>query len=207
MTAHHDLPRIRPEKEPTELNGKAIESAWIGGYIGAAVYWLAGLFNTPVTQNRGGTIFMAAVGAVVGAIIGGREGKQQQEQEQIEGRVVKTPGFWNRGLYLGALVGDGVNSLVNAVRGHDLSRNGGTFYTLVAASGIVGSVIRHNQLQRDFDKAAALQAVQQQLPVISYKDSVSPQEAAALATAHDGAPSHAEKLAEQTVASELATAR
>ncbi len=179
--------------------------------------------------------YVLAAGAV-GALVGGLIGKSQQEKEQTQGRTVKTPGYLNLGILGGWFAADmlkwgykaGTLSTIKddklvakeAVKLLKSNKNPGAPKVLTILSFAtpafmaIGSIMRKESLQRDFDKAVAVRdanhAKTQQLleaaianqnnPPLrdeaptSYKDSVTPKESAALFEKQaQGATAHADK--------------
>lgn len=216
MGTRTDLPKIKPDEQPSIVNGEAAGWGLLGGFVGSMAASIIG----KGTQGIG---LANSAGLAIGGILGGLKGKSRLEHEQQEGRVVKTPGYWNRGIINGLFAGFLVHvPLVTLVKNGNLSRG----WAMASAWGTIGAMItgsiwRKNSLQHDFDKSVAIrdsnQAKVNQLlneaakltpPVAdepaSYKNSVTPDEVTALLEkqaqapqvekpAHTGHTAHADK--------------
>ena len=150
----------------------------------------------------------------VGTLVGGFLGKSRQEKEQIEGRIANTPTYFNTGIIGGLVASDTLIHAYNAVKKSSESLVGTTgkigwvSLALPAALATAGSIWRKNSLQRDFDKAVAIRdanhaktrqlieaaVASTQAPTapaadeVSFKNSVTPEEAAALLEKQAQAP-------------------
>ena len=193
MTDRTDLPRIKPKDAPTYFNKEA--GLWGTGatLVGGIAVGLTGK-KTAMAVGWGTTI----AGTLYGAVIG----KQRMEQEQKVGRVVTAPTSWNSGIWSGSLVAGFALAGVAAVA------HVPGYVTLIAEIGgaIAGSSIRKKNMERDYNEAVGIRTqhdrkqqtrihdLEQQLQQcktgitlqpaaekpISYKDSVTPDEAQAL---------------------------
>ncbi len=206
MGERSDLPRIKPEKEPSYFNHTA---GLYGDIAQTAGYVADGVVKTKYWQP---------ISLVLGAAIGGVIGKAKQEREAVEGRIVKTPSIWNVGIFTGSAVASALVLPVSLT----LQQPTGLAALLLGAAPIVGSavgmVVRKKELQKDFDKAmsirnqelAELKMLKKQqakaLEPEGYKNTVTPEEAALLADKQSPVVSHEEALhaerhdPEQTVA-------
>jgi hypothetical protein len=175
MGYRHDLPKIKSEKEPTIFNHEAGKWGYLSAFGASLVSFLALwkeyknlpgaksareipeiMIANPRIRNAG--IIAISVG-LIGSLIGGNLEKKKQEQEQVEGRVVKTPGYWNKGIISGMFVSSLFNSTAAYVLKKPLSRTVGGILGVGAI--VVGSTMRKNELQRDFDRAITLHDQQQ----------------------------------------------
>ena len=221
MGDRKDLPKITPQEKPTLFNREA--GGW--GVVGNIVGGVAGSFS----GNAATKTMVQYAGTAAGALYGGLKGKARQQKEQVEGRVVKKPTVWNSGFWGGAVVSSLVIAPIAhfnsktieaaAAAGHAsplLAGVGLGLFTLGLAAPIYGSLHRKKSMQRDLEQAKALQANQQaqaqgmgqdvtvgqvQEQPLSYKNSVSPAEAAALAE------KQAEKSSSHVAAMEAAQAQ
>ncbi len=212
MSDRTDLPKIKPQEQPSLLNHE-IGKWGFWGALAAAVP--AGFANLAGRARLGFGI--SAAGTLVGALYGSFTGKAQQEKEQQTGRVVKDPGYWNKGI----LTGMAVDTLIRAplaAFGRPLPNF--IAWPLYVALPVIGSIMRNNSLQRDFDAAVEVrnqqqalqqaklqQVARQQAPAAGYTNSVSAAEAAELEKRlQPEAAGHADKLA-QSATQELAAAQ
>ena len=194
MGERKDLPKIIPQEKPTIFNREA--GGW--GIAGGMVGDVAGSF----TRNAATKSVLVYAGTAAGALYGGLKGKARQQKEQVEGRVVKKPTVWNGGIWNGLFVAGLVcipfasifeKAAQGAINSIPLLT---AVSSLVVVAPIVGSVMRKNSMKRDLKQAEALRDEQQakgqgiaqeitagqgQEQPLSYKNSVSPAEAAALA--------------------------
>lgn len=156
---------------------------------------------------------------LVGGFVGGLFGKSQQEKDVNEGRTVKTPGYWNKGIlsgWLAVAIPVQIISLFRTNEANVLDMNfqqRKSIYGFIAVVGgaIVGSIMRKNSLQKDFDQAVALRD-QQQAQLIhgaakaqqpGYMNSVNTSEAAELAQKQAAKnSSHADAAQQAAAASE-----
>lgn len=195
MADRYDLPKIKPEGQPSLIN----HGAGVGAFWG---FLAGGVASIAVPQK-----FKVAVkwgGAALGGFLGGTQEKSQQEREQTEGRVVKTPGYWNKGIISGLMVTEVVAAPILAFT----KVKAGTLGGLALIGGMVaGSVMRKNELKHDFDRAVAVRdeetnALRSQLRAsqiangtsASYMNSVSAPEAAELAAKQERTSPVAEKV-------------
>ena len=226
MSDRTDLPKIKPDTAPTIFNHEAGKWGWISGFIGVLVAIptvivpkariaiktgrSAELVHSEL--NEAGAIIIAA--QLAGAAIGGTIEKHKQEREQTEGRIVKTPGYWNKGILSGFLVSSLIQTPI-AMSKKPLSN--GLSAVIGLGSAVIGSVMRKDQLQRDFDKSVALRNHEQAqlqallrheapLPEPTYKNSVTPEESATLHQQQTAPKTHADKLVTARDTAEPATA-
>lgn len=209
MADRSDLPKIKPEGQPSLLNHEMGEGAFWGNTAG-------GLATLATPPKYGTAVVLGAT--AVGGLIGGVQGKNKQEQEQQHGKTVKSPGYFNKGIISGMMGG-----YIIGLPFQFFAKGSAKSLTAVAIliGMAVGSIMRKNELQRDFDRAVAVRteetnALQSQLraaqltnntPPISYKNSVSADEAAELAEKHaHKESSHAEKAHHTAAEAELAEA-
>lgn len=210
MGERNDLPKIKPEKQPTIFNHEAGKWGFLTSIVASIALVPAMMKEMGKTLGQGlslkeetkifeqsprlRNLGLVAIGAeILGALFGGFQEKQKQEKEQVDGRVVKTPGYWNKGILSGLFV----SSLISSVAVYGFKKPiSGAVGTLISLGGaVVGSVMRKNELQRDFDQATAQQAKQQEENTallhmlannqlahapVTYKNSVAPDEALAL---------------------------
>lgn len=233
MGERHDLPKIKPEKEPSIFNHEAGKWGYLSSLaasLAAIPYFLKEAVKDVVKKPdheltaktnpedfksifkkinaeaehdvlhnpklRNVALVTTGVG-IVGALIGGSKEKSKQEHEQTEGRVVKTPGYWNKGIVSGMFV----SGLINTIFNYGLKKPLGATTGLIVGIGsmVVGSVMRNSELKRDYEQAlmtkgAYEQQKQQQTEILvqqlaelqkqqpTYKDSVTPDEMQALET-------------------------
>lgn len=197
MGERHDLPKIKPDEAPSIINYQAGEGAFWGNLVGSIIS-LTAPAKYRIANILGGT--------AIGAIWGGLNGKSKQESEAISGKIVKTPSYWNSGLAAGSMAGWAIHTPLRY-----LFKTGLTSKTKIAIAALseiggatIGSIMRKDSLQRDFDKAVAIrdsnQAKINQLlneaakltppaaDEVSFKNSVTPEEAAALLEKQAQAP-------------------
>lgn len=208
MGERHDLPKIKPDEAPTLLNREAGEWGFVGGFLGT--------FAASVIKG-GAAVKIAVDLAITGAaaLYGGMQGKARQEREAAQGRVVKTPTYWNGGIWGGLFVSGLIQAPVTYYSQFKGFTEKKLFGRLAIISGVVtlgsivaGSVLRKESMQRDFDKSIAIRdanhaktnellqavAASQQAPTmpgadeVSYKNNVTPDEAAALLEKQAQAP-------------------
>lgn len=202
MGERHDLPKIKPTEQPSMFNHDMGVGAWLGNVVG----W--GVLLTAATRGRPALgVGLGIAAPIIGGLWGGLSGKAKQEREQIEGRVVKEPGYWNKGILTGLVLG-GMLAIFAPLLGGILSIGG----------AVTGSIIRKNSLQKDFDLAVAIRD-QQQMQVMataqglgkgpqhSYMNSVTPTESATLAQKQVAQASHVDAAAQQAAAPAVATGR
>lgn len=241
MGERHDLPKIKPDQQPTIFNAEAGNMGFAGtaiaSLIGGVRLGSRGTTRDAIRDFKSSTeieaiaakelgfmkkLSLAIVGAgALGALVGGLIDKSKQEKEQVEGRTVKTPGYLNIGIFGGLFAGamlqygyiasalslknidtKAVQSYISSLKENRPS--GGKYYMFALAPVVfatLGSIMRKNSLQRDFDKAVAIRdahtaqaqqmlaasIAQQQVPAAptmdepqSFKNSVTPDEAALL---------------------------
>jgi hypothetical protein len=207
MSERHELPKIKPTEAPSLFNHEAGKWGMLGALITAIPAYVAQVKGSPKLAAA-----IAAVGWAGGALYGAVTGKEQQEKEMTQGRVVKDPGYWNKGI----LSGLAATVLVGApfrLAGGTLPFGG----AMALAAMITGSVMRKNSLQKDYDQSLAIHE-QQQAQMAgaqghgkghqpSYTNSVSPSEAATLAERQGAKANHAQTVAQQAVAPAVAAAR
>jgi hypothetical protein len=158
MAERLDLPRVRPEGKPTIFNhGMAHGAFWgsiAGILVGSAAALLVGALFTNPALGVGLLIYSGkSIGEVIGGVIGGVKGKEKHERETVEGRVVRDPGYWNKGILSGLVVSNFLALPIEMAFGAFSP----TFSMIFAISGmILGSSLRKNDLQQDFDRAVAI---------------------------------------------------
>lgn len=173
-----DLPKIKPDKQPSFFNREAGGWGLLGGITASVVGIFAvggkmfkdmaklsasnGLTEEAASnlRKKNTPLLLGILGAgyATGIVFGGLKGLDRQKKEQQEGRVVKQPTIWNSGIFSGWLIGALVNIPVNlalqAVKAPNL-----LIKLTVPATWIGGMVIGSNQrkasMQRDFDQATA----------------------------------------------------
>lgn len=220
MSTRTDLPKVKHEQAPSVFNHEAGKWGFISGMLaGIGVFSNAMIAGTKqAIKSRGmmteeeiikhvgssyktGIVVVAAA-EVGGALIGGLKEKNNQEQAVTDGRVVKTPGYWNKGILSGLLASSLVQAPFSYSDMSEMAKTGkaatrSSLWLAVPLIGaIIGSIMRRSELQRDFDKAVAIreeemdtlkakvaahEAKHEEHAPVSYKDSVSPEEAEALA--------------------------
>lgn len=207
MSTRTDLPKIKPDDQPSIFNHEAGEWGIYGGLLSIIPSVIAYMSGCRESVIRG----IGIAGTVGGALYGGLKGKAQQEKEAVEGRVVKDPGYWNKGLLSGWLI----SGLIQAP--FHLMNKSSTLvgFLLTATTMTIGSISRKNSLQHDFDKAVALRDGEQaQLKQMvhsvakerephhqpGFKDTVSADEAARLEQQQQPTASHVEQLQQSAVA-------
>lgn len=225
MAYRPDLSPIRPSERPGIFNREAGGWSIFFGFIGAVIAVAAapsivaalGITGSAVAGAIAITEFTGlAAGFLGGLIFGGKRGMLRQQRELENGRVVKDPTYLNGGIWNGLATVMGVNTaitggmlLTGMTTGAELAVMLAAPLTLGAAvlplaAMTIGSLIRKNSMQRDFDQAmvqrgrmAAL-AQQREMsesmgrgPTI-FKDSVSAQEAALLESKQAASRSHAD---------------
>ena len=218
MGIRADLPKIKSDEQPSFFNREA--GMW--GEVGSILGGLASL----VIPNRAVKYGVVATVAGAGVVLGGLQGLSRQKEEAINGRVVKDPSYWNSGILSGSLVAGLITMPFGYFLAKPEALLSGST-TALATVGlataawlggvIAGSVMRKNSMQRDFDKAVELQNQEKarakellesvakgkghemDAPVPSYKNSVTPDEAAALAEKQKSADhSHANVQEQRT---------
>ncbi|MBX9725668.1 MAG: hypothetical protein K2X09_00245, partial [Rickettsiales bacterium] len=202
MGERTDLPKIKPDEPPSIINYQAGEGAFWGNLAGSIIS-LTAPAKYRIANILGGT--------AIGAIWGGLNGKSKQESEAISGKIVKTPSYWNSGLAAGSMAGWAIHTPLRYLFKTGLTSK--TKITLAAISevggAVVGSILRKDSLQRDFDKAVAIRdanhdktrqlieaaVASTQAPTApatdeaaSFKNSVTPEEATALLEKQAQAP-------------------
>lgn len=200
MAERTDLPKIKPEGQPSLINhSMGVGAFW--GNLGGALAALA----VPAKYK----VATVISGSALGGLLGGMQGKNKQENEQAHGMVVKSPSYWNKGIISGMMAGWAVGLPIR----HFAKGAKGLVFVAEAGGAVIGSVLRKNELQRDFDRAVSVrdletEALRNQLhaaqlangTVPSYMNSVSADEAAALAARQDRKETHADKAAVENLA-------
>jgi hypothetical protein len=206
MSTPPDLPRIKPQEQPSLLNFGLGTGAFWGGIIGS----LGSLVAAFSVKGKSEIVrAVPIVGTVVGAVIGAFIGKAHQEKEQVEGREVKAPSSWNKGI----ISGWGVSSLLTAPVGYFLSKKTlstidhapikslATSFTaslLITAtwigSMIIGSNMRKKEMERDYNQSIKELGKMKIEEGISYMRSVSPQQAQELEARLHAGKNHAETV-------------
>lgn len=225
MADRTDLPKIKPDAEPSIINHKAGVYGLLGS-MGSSLA-LASLNNRAtvkiveqdipefekllnITSSTKKFAILGVVGGLIGALIGGNSEKKKQEVDQQQGRVVKDPGYFNKGLVSGTYFSTLINApiIISKLRAEDILFRKIRITKLNAAIAVVGmvtgSILRKNSLQHDFDQSIAIrdgkqaetqdllhQAANQLGTGASFKNSVTPDEAAVLADKQDQKSSHA----------------
>lgn len=157
MTYRTDLPRIKPDKEPSLVNEDMFASAALGGALG-------GLFQLVLGgKNRATQIFVYAAFILTGGILGGLSGKAKQEREQVQGRIVEHPGFFNQGIVSGAILADSATDIVDIIKDNNSKTTSWSVRGIIAFLGAtIGSIVTQQVRQKDFNKAVAIRDKQQQ---------------------------------------------
>lgn len=193
MAERYDLPKIKPDKQPSLFNVEAGNWAFVANLVGSLGGKVAGM-------REGATGFLVLAATAAGALFGGMQGKARQEKEMVEGRTVKDPTYFNGGIAGGALLGSLASiPLVLITRKLAMSSLG------LVVGGIAGSVMRKNDLQHDFDravairkheintlreKANALEQTTKQPSPLSFMNSVTPDETKTLEARQDRPKEH-----------------
>lgn len=207
MADRYDLPKIKPEEKPTLLNGEA--GNW--GMAGSLVGFIGGGIAQKLTGNTvlGSSVIWGTT--ALGTAFGALKGKARMEREAVEGKTVKNPTLLNRGFFTGAFVGWLVSVPVFFLARGNLKLAGALSTGIQGIGMVAGMVMRKNSMQRDFDKATQLQQakqdvslsqarVQEMEPAVSYKNSVSKDEAAALAQKQERTEPKAGAIREEQLA-------
>lgn len=200
MAERPDLPKIKPEGQPSLINHEmGVGAFW--GNIGGSLAAMAAPAKYKIATVIGGS--------ALGGLLGGMQGKNKQEQEQNQGAVVKTPGYWNKGIVSGMMAGWAVGLPIR----HFAKGAKGLVFVAEFGGAIVGSVLRKNELQRDFDRAVTVRDLETEglrnqlraaqlangtLP--SYMNSVEAHESAALAMRQERKQTHADKASIENLA-------
>lgn len=202
MGERHDLPKIKPDEPPSIINYEAGVGAFWGNLAGAIAS-----FSTPAKYR----IATLLGGTAIGAIWGGLNGKSKQESEAISGKVVKTPSNWNSGIAGGMMTGWAIHTPLRHLFKKGVDSKAGLAIAVFAEIGgaTIGSIMRKESMQRDFDKAIAIRdanhvktrqlieaaVASTQAPTTpaadepaSFKNSVTPEETAALLEKQAQAP-------------------
>ena len=116
MSDRTDLPKIKPAAEPSIFNHDAGKWGIIGGLLSIPIS-IAMTVSTKASEAfKNGVRASCLRGCKIKycslplersswAWFGAEFlAKKKQEKEQTEGRVVKTPGYWNKGILSGMLV-------------------------------------------------------------------------------------------------------
>jgi hypothetical protein len=243
MAERTDLPKIKPTEAPSLFNHEAGKWGAVGGLVASTAAALhvhssvkkqiqsmiaehgiealhrAKLDGKALLSSGRKMIGLLLGVELVGGFVGGLFGKSQQEKDVNEGRTVKTPGYWNKGIlsgWLAVAIPVQIISLFRTNEANVLDMNfqqRKSIYGFIAVVGgaIVGSIMRKNSLQKDFDQAVALRD-QQQAQLIhgaakaqqpGYMNSVNTSEAAELAQKQAAKnSSHADAAQQAAAASE-----
>lgn len=209
MGERHDLPKIKPDEKPSLLNIEAANFGFGASIVATLVASISEKGSNRIDpfrfNQKTSRLVLAATAA--GALIGGLIGKSRQEKEQVSGKTVSTPSYFNEGIFAGWLASDTLAYAYDAVKTESKSlanisnKSLMLLFALPAGLMTLGSIMRKNSLQRDFDKAVAIRdanhAKTQQLleaaianqnnpplreeeAVASFKNSVTPDESALL---------------------------
>ncbi len=239
MGLRYDLPRIPAKEEPTIWNSTMAKYAFFSGLIGS---FLAGITDVPgpeaidfdvddvdvlkdatVKSLPGRAVEYSAMG--VGASIGGSAGRDEMRRELSEGKIVRDPTFWNKGLFSGFMAVSVPTVL--AATALALLASPVTLTVTVAAIGGIGSLVaavthgfgKRSEMKEELQLAKDIAQYQQMAqarglprqilmdgpaPVQSYKNSVTPQEyallEARLAAGKNGGAGHAQAMQQQPAA-------
>lgn len=198
MSTRTDLPRIKPDGQPSVFNHEMGVGAFLGNFVGAvAKVAVSERFKLPVLLG----------GTAIGAILGGLNGKTRQENEKANGKIAEDPGYWNKGILSGLMVGWAISTPLRYFTGKPMPLVGAVIETIGA---ITGSSMRRNSLQHDFDKAIAQRdkeqaelkdmlkfvANEKTAPQQTFKNTVGPEESAALAVKQASTANHVANLME-----------
>jgi hypothetical protein len=207
MSERYELPKIKPAEAPSLFNHEAGKWGLLGALITAIPAGVAKVSSGPRLAAA-----VAAVGWVGGALYGAVNGKEQQEKEMTQGRVVKDPGYWNKGI-LSGLTATVLLGLPFSMAGKALPLTG----AMGLAAMITGSIMRKNSLQKDFDQSLAIHEQQQahiaQAMMMgkgkqqNYMNTVTPTESATLAQQFAAQNNHTQAVIQQAAAPEAAAAR
>ena len=202
MSKRPDLFPILPKRAPTIFTHEMADGIFWGGFLGIIGSSLM----------RGARLPLAIGATLLGALIGGENGRNRMQREQSQLQSASTPTFLNRGIIDGLFTGWALSDLWDLAKREAKSTSRASFGlggTIIAACAVIGSILRHNVLQRDFDQAIAeypqkkaqadalitrahtytLPPIPDMLPT-RYKDSVSPDEAVALEEKQQQKPLH-----------------
>lgn len=191
MADRTDLPRIKPTEEPSMVNHNAGKWGAIGFLAASIPAALVGW--TGRTKTAAG---IQTIGLVAGAIAGGLAEKSQTEREHQQGRIVREPGYWNKGILGGLAVAEAVQIPFRAA-----GKPVPWLFSapLLIGSMIIGAAMRKNDLQKDFDRSVAARDAQQQALMAQLKaqqliQGVTPEETALLAERMQRKASHGESV-------------
>lgn len=168
MAKRYDLPRIAPQEKPGLINSGFSEGAFWGNLLGSftipALVVLAGASASvaPVAVVAG-----LAAATLGGGLISSALKNNELKKEQQEGKVVKEPSFFNRGIYDGLMVNVVLSLGIGAaaVAGVIAAPLAGM---LTLASGVVGigaavmgSFSRRSEMHKEVLQAEKQQVSQQ----------------------------------------------
>lgn len=189
MALRTDLPRISVKDEPTIWNQDMGKWAFWGSLIIGVPLMLAAMSNGYIPEDadffrkipKGEFFLTEAIGwgsAAIGGIFGGLVGKSRMEEEQQEGKIVREPTIWNKGLLTGLMVGGLITTLVAAPFVLAAGSTFGLFPLKALIVPLVTGVKFANQeketMQREFDQAVNLKIEQDVSRGLSLQMSRSP---------------------------------